>query len=52
MSFVHVLLNVLDMNTEGYDVKIVIEGPSTKLIPEMATEGKPLHSFYQKKRPN
>ena len=32
MCFAHVLLNGLDMYEKGYDVKIVIEGSSTKLI--------------------
>jgi len=46
MCFIHVLLNALDMHTKGYDVRIVIEGAATKLIPEMATEGNPLHALY------
>ena len=40
------LLNALDMNAEGYDVRIVIEGAATKLIPELATGGNPLYSLY------
>jgi hypothetical protein len=48
MSFIHVLLNALDMNTKGYDVKIVIEGAATKLIPEMTKEGNPLQVPYKK----
>ena len=34
MCFAHVLLNGLNMHEKGYDVKIVIEGSSTKLIKE------------------
>jgi hypothetical protein len=48
MCFVHVLLNALDMKARGYDVRIVIEGSATKLIPELAKEGNPMHSFYIK----
>jgi hypothetical protein len=48
MCFVHVLLNALDMLEKGCDVKIVIEGSATKLVPELAKEGNPMHSIYQK----
>jgi len=48
MSFIHVLLNAIDMKNEGYDVKIVIEGATTKLIPEMVMEGNPLQAPYEK----
>jgi hypothetical protein len=48
MCFVHVLLNALDMNDRGYDVKIVIEGAATKLVPELAQEGHPLLRLYEK----
>ena len=50
MCFVHVLLNGLDMKTNGYDVKIVIEGAATKLIPEMNLPGGPLYGLFQKAR--
>ncbi|MBE0428018.1 MAG: DsrE family protein [Nitrospirae bacterium] len=46
MCFIHVLLNALDMNAKGYDVRIVIEGAATKLIPELVAEGNPMHSLY------
>ena len=48
MCFVHVLLNALDMKERGYDVKIVIEGAATKVVPELSVEGNPLKGFYQK----
>ncbi len=48
ICFVHVLLNALDMKQKGMDVKIVIEGSATKLVPEMAKEGNPLHAHYMK----
>lgn len=50
MCFVHVLLNALNMKTNGYDVKIVIEGAATKLIPELMREGNPLTVFYRSAR--
>jgi len=48
MCFVHVLLNALDMNDRGYEVKIVIEGAATKLVPELAKEDNPMHRLYEK----
>ena len=33
MCFIHVLLNALDMNKKGYEVKIVIEGSGPRKKP-------------------
>lgn len=52
MCFVHVLLNGLDMKAKGYDVKIVIEGAATRLIPELNTKGSPLFDLFQRARDN
>ena len=48
MCFMHVLLNALDMNDKGYEVKIIIEGSATKLIPELAKGDNPMHRLYEK----
>ena len=48
MCFVHVLLNALDMKRKGHEVKIVIEGSATKLIPELKKKGNPMYTLYQK----
>jgi hypothetical protein len=48
MCFIHVLLNALDMEKNGDEVKIVIEGASTKLVPELAKEENPLHALWEK----
>jgi hypothetical protein len=48
MCFIHVLLNALDMHEKGYEVKIVIEGSATRLIPELAKEGNPMSALYKK----
>lgn len=48
MCFVHVLLNAIDMNDKGYEVKIVIEGSATKLVPELAKADNPMHRLYEK----
>ena len=46
MCFVHVLLNALDMERRGYEVKVVIEGNATKVVNELSDEGKPFASVY------
>lgn len=48
MCFIHVLLNALDMKTKGCDVKIVIEGAATKLIPDLSQKNNPMHELYLK----
>lgn len=48
MCFVHVLLNALDMEEKGYDVKVIIEGSTTKLVEELADETKPFANLYKK----
>lgn len=52
MCFVHVLLNGLDMKDKGYDVKIVIEGAATKLIPELNAAASPLNGLFRQARQN
>jgi len=48
MCFVHVLLNALDINEKGYEVKVIIEGSATKLVEELADETKPFANLYKK----
>ena len=48
MCFIHVLLNAIDMNDKGYDVKIVIEGSATKLVPDLAAKDNPMNGLYEK----
>jgi len=50
MCFVHVLLNAVNMKTAGYDVKVVIEGAATKLIPALVEEGNPVAVLYRNAR--
>jgi hypothetical protein len=45
---VHVLLNALDMQARGYDVKLVIEGSATKLIKNLMEPGAMFGELYQK----
>ena len=38
MCFIHVLLNAINMNDKGQEVRLIIEGAATRLIPELARE--------------
>jgi len=48
MCFIHVLLNALDMKAKGDEAKIIIEGASVKLIPELVKSGNPLNGLWKK----
>jgi hypothetical protein len=48
MCFIHVLLNAQDFSNKDYEIKLVIEGSATKLIPELAKDDHPLHTLYEK----
>ncbi|NCC84642.1 MAG: hypothetical protein EOM03_11015 [Clostridia bacterium] len=45
MCFLHVLMNAVDLDKSGYEVKIVFEGEAVTLPPVLADEKNPL---YQK----
>ncbi|MBN2260555.1 MAG: DsrE family protein [Clostridiales bacterium] len=46
MCFAHGLLNALDMDEKGHEVKLIIEGSATKLIRELNDETNMFHKFY------
>ena len=48
MCFAHALLNALDLNEKGYDVKLVIEGTATTQMKELAQEDQPFAKLYKK----
>jgi hypothetical protein len=50
MCFVHVLLNALDMQECGYEVKVILEGSATKLANELNDPDEPFGSLYRKVR--
>ncbi len=50
MCFIHVLLNALDMKDRGDHVKIIMEGASVKLIPELSSPDHPLSGLWKKCR--
>jgi hypothetical protein len=47
MCFVHVLLNGLDLQANGHQCKIIIEGEATRLIPEIIQDGHFLNGLYR-----
>jgi hypothetical protein len=47
MCFVHVLLNALDMDARGFDVKVVIEGSATVTANALNEPGAQFGQFYQ-----
>ncbi len=48
MCFVHVLLNALDLAARGHEVRVVVEGSATKLVPALAREDHAFHGLYAK----
>ena len=36
------------MKEKGYEIKVIIEGAATKLVPELAKEDNPLHKLWEK----
>jgi len=48
ICFIHVLLNALDMNSNGHEVNIIIEGASAKLLPELVKPENPLNGLWKK----
>ena len=46
ICFVHALLNVLDMQTKGYDVKLIIEGSATRLVQHFQDTTVPFADLY------
>ncbi|MBP7221804.1 MAG: hypothetical protein KBA50_01035 [Sedimentibacter sp.] len=43
MCFQHILMNALDLETAGADVKIIFEGASVKLVSKFEDENNPLY---------
>ena len=46
LCFVHVMLNAVDMRSKGYDVKVIIEGESTKLLPRFLDRSEPFRNLF------
>lgn len=50
LCFIHILLNALDMDKQGLEGKILLEGESITLVPLMADPNHFLHPLYKKAR--
>lgn len=50
MCFIHVILNALDMDEKGYDVKVIVEGSACNLAEEFKNEANPMYKMYKKLR--
>lgn len=48
MCFIHVLLNALDMDEKKHTVKIILEGASVQLVPELVKPENPLNQLWTK----
>jgi hypothetical protein len=48
MCFIHVLLNALEMHEKGHQVKIVMEGASAKLVPQLDQPGLGLATLWKR----
>ena len=46
--YAHALLNALDMQERGYDVKLVIEGAATKMVVDQEKDTAPFHGLWTK----
>ena len=48
MCFIHVLLNAMDMDEKGHEAKVILEGASVKLVPELIKPENPLNPLWKK----
>jgi hypothetical protein len=48
MCFIHVILNALDLNQKGYEVKVIVEGSATKLADQFQDKSNPFFEQYKK----
>ncbi len=46
--FAHLLLNALDMQARGWEVKVIIEGDATRQVSLLRNETKPFAAVWQK----
>lgn len=48
LCFVHVMLNALDLHARGCDVRLVLEGASVTLVPQLADPASEFHPLYSR----
>ena len=47
MCFIHVVLNALDLDKKGFEVKVIVEGSATKLAEQFENKENPFFKLYQ-----
>lgn len=50
MCFIHVLLNALDLHASGHEARVVMEGASVRLVPELIKPEHPLARLFSQVR--
>ena len=50
MCFIHVILNALELDQKGFEVKVIAEGSACKLASEFENESNPFYQKYQELR--
>ncbi len=51
MKMYHLFLNIKDLRSSGYDVKVILEGDATKVPLKMADSSHPLNELYKAAKP-
>lgn len=49
MCFMHLLLNTLDLDEKGHQVKIIVEGKAVKILTSLEEENNPLYHKAKEK---
>ena len=50
MCFIHVLLNALDLQANGHEARVVMEGASVQLVPALVKPEHPLAKLFAQVR--
>lgn len=46
--FVHVMLNAIDMREKGFEVQVVLEGESSRVLAQLSRPEHPMHALFEK----
>lgn len=45
--FIHVMLNAIDMREKGFEVQVILEGESSKVLAELSKDTHPMHTLFE-----
>ncbi len=51
LCFVHMMLNAIDLNERGHEVRVIIEGSAIPLLVKLNQEDNKFHKLYMRFRP-